>query len=110
MDGAHPSEAKRLASTSGATEEEPKVEQAEVDQGMGQDTTTSQGQEEPRRGPEAEAAKMETEAQDEPHQSDHELEISTPRSEQSSIKSDEEWIIGMDEVTAATNDMTLGTP
>ena len=53
---------------------------------------------------------METEAQDEPQPSDHESEISTPRSEQSSIKSDEERMVGLDEVTATTGDMTLETP
>ena len=35
---------------------------------------------------------------------------STPRSEQSSIKSDEEQMVGLDEVTAATGDMTLDAP
>ena len=110
LDGAHPSEAKKIASTSGATEDVPEVRQAEADQGMGRDATTSQGQDKPRGSPKAEAAEMETEVQDEPHQSDHESEISTPQSEQSSIKSDEEQIIGMDEVTATTHDMTLDTP
>ena len=71
---------------------------------------TPQGQEGPHRGLEVEAAKMETEAQDEPQPSDHESEILTPRSEQSSIKSDEERMVGLDEVTAATEDMTLETP
>ena len=53
---------------------------------------------------------METEAQDEPQPSDHESEISTPHSDQSSIKSDEERMVGMDKVMAATGDMTLETP
>ena len=53
---------------------------------------------------------METEAQDEPQPSDHESEISTPCSEQSSIKTDEERMVNLDEVMATTGDMTLETP
>ena len=110
MDGAHPAEARRLAFTEGNNDNVPEREQVEGDRGSGQDTATPQGQEGPHGGREAETAKMETEAQDEPQPSDHESEISTPRSEQSSIKTDEERMVGLDEVTAATGDMTLETP
>ena len=53
---------------------------------------------------------MEIETQDEPQPSDHESEISTPRSEQSLIKSQEERMVSVDEVTSATGGMTLETP
>ena len=100
----------RLASAAGNDDNVPEREQVEGDRGLGQDTATPQGQEGPHGGHKAETAKMETEAQDEPQPSDHESEISTPRSEQSSIKSDEERMVGLDKVTAATGDMTLETP
>ena len=101
---------KGLPPAEGGDDNVPEGEQVEGDRGSGQDTTTPQGQEGPHGAPKVEGAKMETEAQDEPQPSDHESEISTPCSEQSSIKSDEERMVGLEEVTAATGDMTLETP
>ena len=110
LDGAYPAEAKRLASAEGGDDNVPEGEQAEGDQEPGRDTTTPQGQEGSHETPEVEGTKMETETQNEPQPSDHESEILTPRSEQSSIKSDEERMVGMEEVMATTGDMTLETP
>ena len=110
LDGAHPAEAKRIASAAGNDKPASEKEQAGENRESAQDTATPQGQKGPQGGPEAEATEMETEDQEEPPPSDHESEISTPRSEQSSIKSDEERMVGLEEVTAVTGGMILDTP
>ena len=110
LDGAHPTEAKRIASAGEDTTGTPAGEQMEESKKAGQNVVTQQDQAEAHGAPEVESAEMEMEIQDEPQLSDQESDISTPRSDQSSIKSDEARMVDITGVTSATEDMTLDMP
>ena len=109
MDGVHLAEAKRIASAEEGEAGTPGGEQMEESQEAGQDTTTQQDQTGSHGTLEAEGTKMETENQDEPQPSDQESDLSSPCSDQSSIKSDEARMVDISEVTSATGYMTLDT-
>ena len=106
----HPAEARKITSVEDDGEKASKKGQTKGKWKSSQDPAAPQGQEGTQEEPEAGGSEMETEAQEEPPSSDHESEISSPRSEQSSIKTEDERMVGMEEVTAATGDMILETP
>ena len=110
LDGAHPTEAKKITSAEEDATGTSTGEQVEESEKAGQDVVTQQDQAEAHRAPEVEGAEVEMETQEEPPPSDQESDISSPCSDQSSIKSDEVRMVDITDVTSTTEDMTLNMP